>query len=100
MIDSGANDCIFHADIGRAIGMNLASGTKEIRTGIGGHQDVWVHPIVLYVGDSALNIRAGFAENLPVAGLLGRIGFFEHFKITFDPSSNPPGVELERIRKI
>jgi hypothetical protein len=30
---------------------------------------------------------------------LGRVGFFEHFKITFDPSSNPPGFDLERIYK-
>jgi hypothetical protein len=31
--------------------------------------------------------------------LLGRIGFFEHFKITFDPSSDPPGLEIELIHK-
>jgi hypothetical protein len=29
--------------------------------------------------------------------LLGRMGFFEHYKITFDPSTHPPEIELERI---
>jgi hypothetical protein len=42
-------------------------------------------------------ILAGFTDQLPVAGLLGRVGFFEYFKITFDPSTNPPGFDLERI---
>lgn len=44
-------------------------------------------------------IKAGFVADLPLAGLLGRIGFFEYFKITFDPSTSPPGFELERIYK-
>jgi hypothetical protein len=44
-----------------------------------------------------LRIRAGFVDNLPVAGLLGRRGFFENFIITFDPSAEPPGFDLERL---
>lgn len=68
--------------------------------GIGGSQDVWFHRVVLYVGDDALHIKAAFAPNLPVAGLLGRAGFFEYFKITFDPTSDPPGLELDRTHKI
>jgi hypothetical protein len=63
------------------------------------NQDVWVHPVVLHVGEHALDIKAAFTKNLPVSGLLGRRGFFEHFKITFDPSSDPPGMELERVLK-
>jgi hypothetical protein len=82
------------------IGIDLKSGKKEQRAGIGGEQDAWVHPVVLYVGEHAISIRAAFVEILPLSGLLGRIGFFEHFKITFDPSCNPPGLELERIHKI
>lgn len=46
-----------------------------------------------------VRIEAGFTDKLPVAGLLGMSGFFEHFKITFDPSAIPPGFELERIYK-
>ena len=42
-------------------------------------------------------IRAGFTNELPIAGVLGRIGFFEHFKITFDPSGLTPGFDLERF---
>jgi hypothetical protein len=100
LVDSGAADCIFHESIAQAIGITaIESGKKSQRTGIAGLQDVWIHPVILYVGEHALNINAAFAKTLPIAGLLGRIGFFEHFKITFDPTSNPPGLELERINK-
>jgi hypothetical protein len=92
---------MFPEDVARAIGINdIKTGARDSRQGIGGDQDVWIHPVVLYVGEHALNIEAAFAHTLPVAGLLGRQGFFEHFKITFDPTSTPPGLELERVHKI
>jgi hypothetical protein len=99
IVDSGASDCIFPDAVALAIGIKLESGKKEQRNGIGGSQDVWIHPVQLYVGAEILEINAAFAKSLPVAGILGRIGFFEHFKITFDPSTDPPGLELERIYK-
>jgi hypothetical protein len=99
MVDSGAADCLFPESIALALGIKMESGTKEMRRGIGGNQDVWIHPVVLYVGPNALNISAAFCKMLPVAGLLGRKGFFEHFRITFDPSSEPPGLEIERVNK-
>lgn len=49
--------------------------------------------------NTRLHINAAFAKTLPVAGLLGRIRFFDHFKITFDPTSDPPGLELERVHQ-
>src|SRR5215467_1132737 len=59
---------------------------------------LYLHNISLYIpGGNIIKIRAGFTDELPIAGLLGRKGFFEHFKVTFDPSNNPPGFELERI---
>jgi len=88
---------MFAKGIATALGIDLESGTRTARLGIGGKQIAWLHPVVLYIGEHALEINAAFASNLPVAGLLGRIGFFEHFKITFDPTSDPPGLELERV---
>jgi hypothetical protein len=99
LVDSGAEDCIFPAQLATTIGLDLRAGRQERRIGIGGVQSVWVHPIVLYMGEHALPIEAAFVETLPMSGLLGRIGFFEHFKITFDPTSDPPGLELERVLK-
>jgi hypothetical protein len=58
---------------------------------------MYLHKVSLYVPGHIIKIRAGFTDELRVAGLPGQMGFFEHFKVTFDPSNNPPGFELERI---
>jgi len=88
---------MFHESVAAAIQLRLESGRREQRSGIGGIQKVWVHPVQLFVGSNLLEIEAAFTKSLPFAGLLGRRGFFEHFKVTFDPSANPPGLEIERI---
>jgi hypothetical protein len=54
-----------------------------------------VHDISIYLPGGIANITAGFSDDLPVAGLLGMTGFFEHFKMCFDPTAFR--VELERI---
>jgi hypothetical protein len=98
MVDSGAADCMFHASIASAIGIRLDSGRREQRTGIsGGGAGVWVHSIQLYVGMDLFSIEAAFSPDLPLAGLLGRSGFFEHYRITFDPTPDPPELEIERV---
>jgi Aspartyl protease len=99
IIDSGASQCLFHSDIGEAIGLNIEKGTLEETTGVSGERTkIYVHPVTLYVpGGHMVRIEAGFTDKLPVAGLLGMSGFFEHFKITFDPSATPPGFELDRF---
>ena len=39
--------------------------------------------------------RAGFSDELPLAGLLSMFGFFEHYRVIFDPIAFR--VELERL---
>lgn len=84
LIDSGATRCLFHADIASSIGIDLRSGVREITNGIGGQEETWVHDLTLYIPGGPVQIRASFKENLPIAGLLGTNGFFEHFNITFE----------------
>ncbi len=98
MVDSGSADCMFHASIAQSIGIRLDTGRREVRTGISGAtSDVWVHPVLLYVGADMFQIEASFSRNLPLAGLLERNGFFEYFKITSDPSTDPPELDIERV---
>ena len=98
VIDSGASICMFHSSIGESIGLNIEKGEKDQTIGVSGAPTVmYRHKIQLHVIGNIFKIQAGFSSELPLAGLLGRIGFFEHYKITFDGSTNPPGFELERI---
>jgi len=75
IIDSGAARCMFHADIGRYLGLDMTSGRLERTQGIGGSEDTWIHQVVLYIPGGPVHIHAAFKENLPLAGLLGMNGF-------------------------
>lgn len=66
-------------------------------SGIGGNEKIYLHDITLYIPGGATVIKAGFKEQLPVAGLLGMAGFFEHFKILFDGPAQC--CSLERVYK-
>lgn len=97
LIDSGATRCLFHADIGRHLGLDIQKGDYEKTQGIGGATDSWVHPVRLYAFGAPHEIHAGFKENLPIAGILGMNGFFDHFLVTF---VHPALVcEIERIQQ-
>jgi len=95
IIDSGASNCIFHADIGRAIGLDVEKGFPLQTLGVAGPTSVYAHDICLYAPGGIISVRAGFSPDLPIAGLLGMKGFFDSFKITFDASAL--ACTLERI---
>lgn len=88
---------MFHADIARHLGIDLAKCSTETANGIGGEESVPLHDIRLFIPGGPVVTCASFKENLPVAGLLGMTGFFEHFRVTFDCVSQ--ACELERIFK-
>jgi hypothetical protein len=49
----------------------------------------------LYVPGGPITISAAFCYELPVIRILGMQGFFNHFKVTFDPTA--ARCELERM---
>lgn len=99
LIDSGAADCLFRADIGTFLGINVEKGIKGVMSGVaaGVKIDVYYHDVNLWVGVDMIKIRAGFSAEMSVAALLGRRGFFENFIVTFDPSATPPGFDIQRL---
>ena len=99
IVDSGAADCLFHAQIGKQIGLDVEKGPKRDIGGVGQGATIeaYYHNVKLWVGTGMIQIKAGFSPNLSVAGLLGRRGFFENFIIKFDPSASPPGFEIQRL---
>jgi hypothetical protein len=91
---------LFHAGIGVAHGLKLKEGRRGPLAGVvgGSFGDVYYHKVKLAVAGCILQVTAGFSEDLAVAGLLGRHGFFEHFSVLFDPTHDPPGFEINRIQ--
>jgi hypothetical protein len=86
LIDSGADECLFHASVGRSLGLDLQSGRYKKFDGIAGSIEAYVHPIELQVQDvpERVMIDAGFTESDGVHAILGQAGFFENFKICFE----------------
>jgi hypothetical protein len=84
LMDSGASRCLFHSDFATYLGIDFKSCPIEVTHGIGGDENTYLHDLTLYIPGGPVAIKAGFKEKLPIAGLLGMAGFFEHFKIMFD----------------
>lgn len=101
LIDTGASRCIFHASIGEAIGLKLTNGVEEKTVGVDGQPvSIYLHRVSIYVLDGIETITAGFCSQLPVAALLGRRGFLDRFRFAYDPSTNPPQFELNRVSRV
>ena len=83
IVDSGASRCTFHADLAKHLGIDITACTAEKTTGISGSETTYLSEIALYIPGGSVKIIAAFKEQLPVAGLLGMNGFFEHFNVTF-----------------
>ncbi len=101
VVDSGSGVCLFHADIGKQLGLKLKDRERGDLGGVigGSKSDVYYHKIKLKVMADIIPITAGFSEKLVVAAILGRHGFFEHYTVTFDPCSSRPGLTVERVHK-
>lgn len=97
LIDSGATRTLFHSHLARSLGLDLKSGQPEAMHGIGGREITYLHRVTLFVPGGPFVITAGFKEDLPIAGVLGMQGFFEFFRITFDPDSKT--CELETANR-
>ncbi|MDQ2920499.1 MAG: retropepsin-like domain-containing protein [Acidobacteriota bacterium] len=86
LIDSGADLCLFHADVGRMLGIDIQTGRKCKFQGVAGGKEVaylhYVRLIVRGLGD--VNLEVGFTDSMAVgSGLLGQQGFFEQLQISF-----------------
>lgn len=87
--------CIFHPSIGRAVGLDIEKEERTETLGIAGPMKIYLHDISLYAPGGIITTTAGFSDGLPIAGLLGIAGFFENFKIVFDPTALR--CELDRL---
>lgn len=81
LTDSGADINLFPADWGESVGINIKKGGKQIINGIGAiGVESFVHEVKIYLGaDISFITKANFSYSQEIP-LLGRTGFFNHFK--------------------
>lgn len=87
LVDSGADFCIFNAEIAEVLGIDLTSGEKRSVSGITGViEPYYVHPVTIMVGGWPHDIKVGFLKNIGGYGhgVVGQKGFFDIFTVKFD----------------
>lgn len=98
LVDSGADYCIFDNNVANFLGINIKSGKLERTEGISGSHDIYYFDkLWINIGGYQLKVRAGFIDGQlasgMIAGVLGRQGFFEYFKVCVDEEAKE--VELK-----
>ena len=86
LVDSGADICLFHSDIGRMLGIEIEAAPELAFEGVSGVREVaYLHRVDLVLrGLSSITLDVGFTNSMVVGtGLLGQRGFFEQFQINF-----------------
>ena len=101
IVDSGSHGCLFHWRIGELLGLDVKAGERDTLRGAlrSAQSEVFYHRLRMDVAGESLSILAGFTRDALQPCLLGREGFFDHFRVTFNPETLPPGLELERVRR-
>jgi len=87
LVDSGSDRCIFSAEIGELLGIDITATDKVLYVGgvvAGQRRPIYVHPVEIQVGDSSppsFAADVGFMPDFSKSGhgLLGRDGFFDQF---------------------
>ncbi len=87
LIDSGADVCLFEADLCRRLGLELRQGERHSLQGVGrGKVVFYLHVVHLKVGSNRAKVEIGFCdkmERIPFS-ILGQKGFFENFLVAFN----------------
>lgn len=88
LIDSGADFCIFDADIGEYLGLDVESGEYIEFGGVqgDGSAKAFLHHVTLNVGGFIYKTKIGFSYDIARHGfgILGQKGFFDAFAVKFD----------------
>ncbi|TSC90098.1 MAG: Uncharacterized protein G01um10145_202 [Microgenomates group bacterium Gr01-1014_5] len=87
LVDSGADLCIFHSDIGTALGLNVESGIPREVSGItGSPEKYYLHKVSISIGGWDHEVEVGFFPRMPdySYGVVGQYGFFDKFVVKFD----------------
>ena len=85
LVDSGADLCVFPAQIGELLGIDIKSGTSGALSGvIGKSGKIYYHDIVVEIGGNSTQVNAGFSYSKKIqCGFLGQKGIFNIYIVEF-----------------
>lgn len=97
LIDSGADICILGSEIGKHLGIDIENGEPRTLGGITGKPETfYFHMVTFQIGKWKHKAMTGFMPviNTQDYGILGQIGFFDHYCVKFD--LNKQEIELKQ----
>lgn len=86
LLDSGADECMFHSSIGELLGIDVKSGRSKRHFGIAGQPiDSFMHTIQLQVQGyhARIELEAAFTDYNEMP-LIGQRGFFDNYQVIFE----------------
>jgi hypothetical protein len=85
LLDSGSTLSVFRNEIAEDLGIEILSGDENMLQSASGLIKVFIHPLTVQINEERFNMSIGFSSELSASfNILGREGFFERFRITFD----------------
>lgn len=87
LVDSGADYCIFDAQVADVLSIDIKEGEKHEVAGITGEiKPLYFYPVNIKVGGWSYKINAGFLRKIGRYGygVVGQKGFFDIFVVKFD----------------
>lgn len=85
LIDSGATISIFRTEIASGLGITIESGKEIIMGGVGGRIKGHLHTVTVTAAGKTFSCPMVFSYDYLVSfNLLGRTGFFDQFRISFE----------------
>lgn len=100
LMDSGADFCIFHAEIGEYLGIDIESGLREIFSGVedSAGAEAYFHKLTLIIGDTEIETLIGFSYDIADHGygLLGQKGLFDKFLVNFNLLEKEIELKIQR----
>lgn len=87
LVDSGADENVFDAQIGELLGIDIKTGTKSSVIGITGVERLaYHHKLQMKVGSWLFTVTAAFVYDIAPLGysVVGQQGFFDFFIVKFD----------------
>lgn len=99
IVDTGADHCVFDAEICDGLGIPVREGQQVAFSGIAREAETigYLHTVTLTVAAQSYEAPIVFAYGLSITGILGQVGFFDQFIVTFDWTSHPPCFDIQRI---
>lgn len=98
LLDSGADYCVFHAEIGEKLGLDVLKGDELTFFGTSGQpQKAYFHNIEFQIGGNTHKAYTGFSYDMKslAYGILGQDGFFDKWIVKFEYSKE--NIEIKEI---